>query len=85
MVLALVDDLMFRSKIKSTATALGVAVTFAADLRAVAAILEVRAETADKSRQVPLRRVRRSKAPWIAAAIAALAAAAGALWWFFVR
>jgi len=29
MVLALVDDLMFRSKIKSTATQLGVAVTFA--------------------------------------------------------
>ena len=29
MVLALVDDLMFRSKIKSTATPLGVAVTFA--------------------------------------------------------
>jgi serine/threonine protein kinase len=61
------------------------AVTLAADLRAVAAILEVRAETADKSRQVPVRRVRRSKAPWIVATIAALAVAAGALWWFVVR
>src|SRR5258706_5986377 len=61
------------------------AVTLAADLRAVAAILEVRAETADKSRPVPARRARRSNAPWIMATIAALALAAGAGGWFVLR
>ncbi len=59
------------------------AVTFAADLRAVAAILEVRAEAAEKSRGVPVRpRPSRSRTPWVAAAAAALAALFTAAWWF---
>ena len=57
------------------------AVTFAAELRAVAAILEARAEAADKSRPAPLRAgARRSKAPVIVLALAALAAALAAAW-----
>jgi serine/threonine protein kinase len=61
------------------------AVTLAADLRSVAAILEVRAEAADKSRPNPVRGgARRSKTPWVALAVA-VAGFAGAAWWFFVR
>jgi len=57
------------------------AVTFAADLRAVGAILEVRAEAADKSRPVPIRgKTSRSKAPWIAAALVIAAAIVAAVW-----
>ena len=61
------------------------AVTLAADLRSVAAILEVRADAADKSRGIPVRGKSRSKGPWVAAAVAAVAAAMTAAWWFFVR
>jgi len=43
MVLALVDDLMFRSKIKSTATPLGVAVTFAGSSDAALAAMRASA------------------------------------------
>jgi PleD family two-component response regulator len=45
MVLALVDDLMFRSKIKSTATPLGVAVTFAGSSDAALAAMRAAAPT----------------------------------------
>ena len=59
------------------------AVTFAADLRSAGAILEVRAEAAEKSRGLPVRgRAPRSKAPWIAAILAAVAAACAAAWWW---
>lgn len=59
------------------------AVTCAADLRSVGAILEVRAEAADKSRAVPVRgRPPRSKGPWIIAALAIVAAALAAAWWW---
>lgn len=61
------------------------AVTFSADLRSVAAILEVRAEAADKLRGSPVRGKSRSKGPWIAATVLALAAAAAAAWWFLLR
>ena len=61
------------------------AVTFAAHLRAVGAILEVRAEAADKSRPAPIRgKAPRSKAPWIAAVLA-VAAALAAVWWWVLR
>ena len=45
MVLALVDDLMFRSKIKSTATQLGVAVTFAGSQDAALAAMRTTVPT----------------------------------------
>jgi serine/threonine protein kinase len=61
------------------------AVTLSADLRSVAAILEVRAEAADKSRSIPVRRKSRSKGPWIAAILFVLAAAVSAAWWFLLR
>lgn len=61
------------------------AVTLAADLRAVAAILEVRAEAADKSRGVPVRGKPRSNAPWIAIGALVAAAALAAAWWFSIR
>jgi serine/threonine protein kinase len=56
------------------------AVTFAAELRAVGAILEVRAEAADKSRPAPIRGKSRSKTPWIAAALVIAAAILAAVW-----
>ena len=56
------------------------AVTYAAELRSLAAVLEARAESAEKSRPTPPRSVpRRSKLPWIAALAALVAAAA---WWW---
>ena len=59
------------------------AATLAAELRSVAAILDVRTEAADKSRPIPNRGgVRRSKAPWIALAMAVVAAALAAAWWW---
>jgi serine/threonine protein kinase len=59
------------------------AVAFAADLRSLAAVLQARAEAAEKSRPVPGRGApRRSKTPWIAAIGAMLAAAAAAAWWW---
>ena len=61
------------------------AVTFAADLRSVAAILEVRAEAADKSRGVPVRGKPRSKAPGIMIGVLVAAAAIAAVWWFLIR
>jgi serine/threonine protein kinase len=58
------------------------AVTFAADLRAVGAILEVRTEAAEKSRGVPGRgKAPSSHAPWIVSALAGAAAALAAAWW----
>jgi serine/threonine protein kinase len=62
------------------------AVAFAADLRAVAAMLEVRAETLDKTRSAPGRRVApRSKAPLVAIVIAIVVAGLTAAWWYFRR
>jgi len=59
------------------------AVIFAAELRALAAILEVRADAAKQSSTSPnRRRTRRSKTPWIAGVGAILAAAIGAAWWW---
>jgi serine/threonine protein kinase len=59
------------------------AVTLAAELRAVAAILDVRAVAADKSRPLPVRgAARQSKAPWVAIALVAVAAALAAAWWW---
>ena len=59
------------------------AVTFAADLRSVAAILEVRAENADKARGSPIPgRSAKSAAPWIATALAVAAALLAAAWWW---
>jgi len=61
------------------------AVTFAADLRAVGAILEVRTENAEKSRGAQVRgKPPKSSAPWIAALLGAAAALAAA-WWFLSR
>jgi serine/threonine protein kinase len=62
------------------------AVAFAADLRAVAAMLEVRAETLDKTRSAPGRRVApRSKAPLVAIVLAIVVAGLTAAWWYFRR
>jgi hypothetical protein len=59
------------------------AATLAAELRSVAAILDVRA-TAEAPRIAPGRRPHRSRGPWIlAAALVTLAAMAGAVWWLF--
>jgi serine/threonine protein kinase len=61
------------------------AATMAAELRSVAAILDVRA-SADAVRVVPTRsrRPHRWREPWIVAAVAlAFAALAGAVWWLF--
>ncbi len=61
------------------------AVVFAAELRAVAAVLETRAEAATRAaRPSTVRgRPRRSKAPWIATVLAIVAAAMAAAWWWF--
>jgi serine/threonine protein kinase len=59
----------------------GLAVTFAADLRAVGAILEVRAEAAGPSRARPVRGgARRRTGPWVALAVVLFAALAAAVW-----
>ena len=59
------------------------AVSFAADLRAVGAILEVRTEAAEKSRGVVVRgKTSSSKTPWIAGALLGAAAALAAAWWW---
>ena len=58
------------------------AVTFAADLRSVGGMLEVRAENVEKARGVQVRgKAPRSSAPWIAALLVAAAALATAWWW----
>ena len=61
------------------------AVTLSADLRSVAAILEVRSEAVDKARGVPVRGQSRSTAPLIAAILFVVAAATAAAWWLFLR
>jgi hypothetical protein len=58
------------------------AVTFAADLRAVAAILEVRAEALDKTRSALGRKAPRSKAPLVAIVLAIIVAGLMAAWWY---
>jgi serine/threonine protein kinase len=59
------------------------AVAFAADLRSLGALLQTRAEAAEKSRPTVMRSApRRSKAPWIAAIGTILAAAAAVAWWW---
>jgi serine/threonine protein kinase len=59
------------------------AVALAAELRSLAALLQARAEAADKSRPSPKRGARkRTRAPWIVAIGALLAAAAAAAWWW---
>ena len=59
------------------------AVALAAELRSLAALLQARAEAAEKSRPSPVRGARRrSRAPWIIAIGAMLAAAAAAAWWW---
>ena len=61
------------------------AVTFAADLRAVAAILEVRADALDKTRGALGRKAPRSKAPLVAVVLAIVVAGLTAAWWYFRR
>ena len=61
------------------------AVTFAADLRAVGAILEVRADALDKTRGTLGRKAPRSKAPLVAVVLAVLVAGLTAAWWYFRR
>ena len=59
------------------------AVAFAADLRSLGALLQTRAEAAEKSRPTAMRSApRRSTAPWIAAIGMILAAAAAVAWWW---
>jgi serine/threonine protein kinase len=59
------------------------AVSFAADLRAVGAILEVRTEAAEKSRGVVVRgKTSSSRMPWIAGTLLGAAAALAAAWWW---
>jgi len=59
------------------------AVSLAADLRAVGAILEVRTEAAEKSRGVVVRgKASSSKMPWITGALLGAAAALAAAWWW---
>ncbi len=60
-----------------------VAATCAAELRSVAAILDVRAASADPARVMPLRRVRRSRSMWgvlVVVVVAVVLALAAALW-----
>jgi len=61
------------------------AVTFAADLRAVGAILEVRADALDKTRGALGRKAPRSKAPLVAVVLAIVVAGLTAAWWYFRR
>jgi len=59
------------------------AATLAAELRSVAAILDVRTAAAEKSRPAPARgAARRSKAPWVVMAIVVVVAALAAAWWW---
>jgi serine/threonine protein kinase len=57
------------------------AATFAAELRSVAAMLDVRAATAEPPRVVPVRRGSRSRV-WIVVAIVVVVAALAAIWRF---
>jgi serine/threonine protein kinase len=78
-----VDEIAAKALSTAPDRAYQAAVTFAAELRSVAAVLEVRAEAADKTRPAPVRgAARRSKAPWIAVAFVAAAAAIAAAWWW---
>lgn len=78
-----VDEIALKALSTAPDRAYQAAVTFAAELRSVAAILEVRTEAADKARPAPTRgAARRSKAPWIALAIAVAAAALAAAWYW---
>lgn len=62
------------------------AVTFAADVRSLAAVLQVRAEATEKSRPMPGRAVsRKSKGPWRVAMVAIIAAVVAAAWWWLLR
>jgi hypothetical protein len=62
------------------------AATFAGELRALSAILDVRTEVSDRPiPTVVARRARRSYAPWIALAVALAALAAAAGWFIGVR
>jgi serine/threonine protein kinase len=59
------------------------AATFSAELRSVAAILDVRTAAADKARPAPkLGAPRKPKAPWILLAMVLAAAALAAAWWW---
>ena len=57
------------------------AATCAAELRSVAAILDVRAAWVDPARMMPVRRARRPRGTGIAMAVAAVLAALAAAWW----
>jgi len=78
-----VDEIAAKALSTDADRAYQAVVTLAAELRSVAAALEVRAEAADTTRPVPLRgAARRSKAPWIAVAFVVAAAAIAAAWWW---
>ena len=62
------------------------AATLAAELRSVAAILDVRADAADRSRPALVRgAARRSRLPWREIVLVAVAAGLAAAWWWMVR
>lgn len=58
------------------------AATLAADLRALGAVLEVRAEAAGASKPSVRGARRASKTPWIGAAVIVILAAMAAVWWW---
>ena len=78
-----VDDIALKALGAAGERSYQAAATLAAELRSVAAILDVRTEAADKSRPIPSRGgARRSKAPWIVLAMVVVAAALAAAWWW---
>ena len=78
-----VDDIALKALGAAGERSYEAAATLAAELRSVAAILDVRTQAADKSRPIPSRGgARRSKARWIVLAMVVAAAALAAAWWW---
>lgn len=78
-----VDEISSKALGKAGEKSYQAAVTMAAELRSLGAILDVRAAAADKSRPAPMMGARRSEAPWREIILVVVAAAlAAALWWW---
>jgi serine/threonine protein kinase len=76
-----IDAIVGKALAKSLERRYEAAATLAAELRSVAAILDVRSEQSEPPGAVPLHAPDRSAGRWIVAALLLLAALAAAAWW----